>query len=72
MKIGVIGLCSFTMNFVNKAVEAGHQVLLSSTRENRQFQDLARKMGENVKLVSRYEATKASICLLYTSPSPRD
>ncbi|WDF65335.1 NAD(P)-binding domain-containing protein [Flavobacterium sp. KACC 22763] len=65
MRIGVIGLCSFTMNFVNRAVEAGHQVLLSSTRENRQFQDLAKKMGENVKLVSRNEAAKASILILF-------
>lgn len=53
------------MDFVNRAVEAGHQVLLSSTRENRQFQDLAKKMGENVKLVSRNEAVKASILILF-------
>ncbi|WP_281632329.1 NAD(P)-binding domain-containing protein [Flavobacterium luteolum] len=65
MKIGVIGLCSFTMDFVNKAVDAGHQVLLSSTRENRQFQDLEKKMGKNVKLVSKYEAAKANILILF-------
>lgn len=65
MRIGVIGLCSFTMDFVNRAVEAGHQVLLSSTRENRQFQDLAMKMGKNVKLVNKDEAAKASILILF-------
>ncbi|WP_294959834.1 NAD(P)-binding domain-containing protein [uncultured Flavobacterium sp.] len=65
MRIGVIGLCSFTMDFVNRSVKAGHQVLLSSTRENRQFKDLAQKMGENVKLVSRNEAVAADILLLF-------
>lgn len=53
------------MDFVNRAVKAGHQVLLSSTRENRQFKDLAQKMGENVKLVSKTEAAEANILLLF-------
>ncbi|KAF2082312.1 NAD(P)-binding domain-containing protein [Flavobacterium sharifuzzamanii] len=65
MRIGVIGLCGFTMDFVNKAVDAGHQVLLSSTRENRQFQDLEMKLGENVKLVTRREAAEANILILF-------
>ncbi|WP_433830125.1 NAD(P)-binding domain-containing protein [Flavobacterium anhuiense] len=65
MKIGVIGLCSFTMDFANKAAKVGHQVLLSSTRENRQFKDLAATMGEHVKLVSKNEAVEADIVLLF-------
>ncbi|WP_343585930.1 NAD(P)-binding domain-containing protein [Flavobacterium sp.] len=65
MKIGVIGLCSFTMDFVSRAVDAGHQVLLSSTRENSQFKDIAKTSGKNVKLVSKYEAAKASILILF-------
>ncbi|WP_427873439.1 NAD(P)-binding domain-containing protein [Flavobacterium sp. MMS24-S5] len=65
MKVGVIGLCSFTMDFVNRAVKAGYQVLLSSTRENRQFKDMAETLGENVKLVSKDEAAKASILIVF-------
>lgn len=65
MRIGVIGLSGFTMDFVNRAVDAGHQVLLSSTRENLQFQDLEKRMGENVKLVTRREAAKANILILF-------
>jgi len=65
MKIGVIGLCSFTMNFVDRAAQAGHEVLLSNTRENRQYKDLALAMGENVKLVSRNEAVSAAILILF-------
>ncbi len=65
MKIGVIGLSSFTVDFVSRAIEAGHQVLLSSTRENGQYVDLTQAMGNRVKLVSRNEAAKASILILF-------
>ena len=65
MKIGVIGLCGFTVDFANRAATVGHQVLLSSTRENRQFKDLAATMGEHVKLVSKNEAVEADIALLF-------
>lgn len=65
MKIGFIGVCRTTMDLAARAAKSGHQVLISHTRNNSHARDLVGMMEGKVKLVSRREAAKASMLVLF-------
>ncbi|MEL1252247.1 NAD(P)-binding domain-containing protein [Flavobacterium sp. DGU38] len=65
MRIGIIGICSLTIDFAFRAAKFGHQVLISHSRENSHLKDLIQKMGPKIKLVERNEAAKAEILILF-------
>ncbi|WP_163407237.1 NAD(P)-binding domain-containing protein [Flavobacterium ajazii] len=65
MRIGIIGICSLTIDFAYRAAKSGHQVLISHSRENSHLKDLIQKMGPKIKLVAKNEAAKAGILILF-------
>ncbi|MEN2413627.1 NAD(P)-binding domain-containing protein [Flavobacterium mesophilum] len=65
MKIGFIGVCRTTMDLAARAAKSGHQVLISHTRSNSHMRDLVQMMDGKVKLVSRREAAKAKMLVLF-------
>lgn len=65
MKIGFIGVCRSTMELAARAAKSGHQVLISHTRNNSHVRDLVQMMDGEVKLVSRHEAAKAKMVILF-------
>ncbi|MRX68805.1 hypothetical protein SAMN06265349_103350 [Flavobacterium resistens] len=65
MKIGFIGVCSTTMELAARAAKSGHQVLISHTKNNCHARDLVGMMEGKVKLVSKKEAAKAKMLVLF-------
>ncbi|KAF2330626.1 NAD(P)-binding domain-containing protein [Flavobacterium daemonense] len=65
MTIGIIGVCSATLNFATRAIEYGHEVLISHYRNNESMRATVQEMGCNVKFVSKEKAAKAKIIILF-------
>lgn len=66
MQIGIIGIGSVTLNFAQRAAKSGHQVLISSTRDNGPLREIVSQMGSNAKLVSTTQAATADIIILFS------
>lgn len=67
MKIGIIGIGNITLDFANRASIVGYEVLISQLRNNGSFNEVVKRIGENVKLVSIEEAAKAEIIIVFVA-----
>ncbi|WP_161568447.1 NAD(P)-binding domain-containing protein [Flavobacterium cupreum] len=65
MKVGIIGVCSITLDYADKAARSGHEVLISHIRNNSCFKEVVQRIGSNAKLVSVNEAAKSDIIILF-------
>lgn len=64
MKIGIVGASSITMDFASRAAQSGHEVLISHSNNNT-LRECVHRMGAKVKLVSKEQALKAGIIILF-------
>jgi|GEM_PF-1338102 len=65
MTIGIIGICNATLNFATRAIEYGHEVLISHYRNNAAMRATVQAMGCKAKLVSKEKAAKTKIIILF-------
>ena len=65
MKVGIIGVCSITLDYADRAARSGHEVLVSHIRNNNCLKEVVQRIGSNAKLVSVSEAAKSEIIILF-------
>ncbi len=65
MKIGIIGVNNLTLDLASKAAKSGYEVLINHTRDNNVIKETVKRMGNNVKLVTKHEAVSADIMVLF-------
>lgn len=58
-------MSSATMELANRAANAGHKVLIDHTCGNYAIRECVKMMGERVKLVTKNQALKARIIVLF-------
>lgn len=65
MKIGIIGISSFTLELAFRSSEAGYTVNINNPKGNSIIKDVTMKMGSNVQLCSLEQAANTDIVLLF-------
>ncbi|QSW89576.1 NAD(P)-binding domain-containing protein [Flavobacterium endoglycinae] len=65
MRIGIIGIGSFTLELAIRSAEAGYSVTIHNPRGNSLIKDVIGKIGSNVKSGSLDEAAQSELILLF-------
>ena len=72
MSIGIIGAGGLGSNVARALAKKGISATISNSRGPASLAPVIEEVGPSIKAGALAEAASAEICLLYTSPSPRD